>query len=354
MASRHPDNPRSAPTIRDVADAAKVSRATVSRAFGQPNLLSRETVALVRATAERLGYVPNPTARALSTGRAGNIALVVPDITNPFFAAMMRGGQARARDQGYATFIGDSDEAPELEDMLLGKLAGQVEGFILASSRLPSGRILEHARRRPFVLINRDLHNIPRLLVDTGPSYAQAVEHLASLGHRTVAYVAGPTRSWSNRQRYNATVRTARRLGVEVVRIATSRPSFEAGQASTDELVRAGVTAALAFDDVMAQGIMAGLAGRGISVPGDFSIVGCDGILAPTFYPPLTSVEAHCAEAGEQAVDLLVEAMQGNASAGRRIVLATELVIRTTTAVPPPRRHNKRRHTHANINMEQS
>jgi LacI family transcriptional regulator len=359
MTKRDSDGPHNAPTIRHVADAAKVSRATVSRAFGQPNLLSRETVALVRATAERLGYVPNHTARALSTGRAGNIALVVPDITNPFFAAMMRGGQARARDQGYATFIGDSDEAPELEDMLLGKLAGQVDGFILASSRLPSDRILEHAKRRPFVLINRDLPNIPRLLVDTGPSYAQAVEHLASLGHRAIAYVAGPTRSWSNRQRYNATVQTARRLGVEVVRISTSRPSFEAGQASTRELVEAGVTAALAFDDVMAQGIMAGLAARGISVPGHFSIVGCDGILAPTFYPPLTSIEAHCAEAGEQAVDLLIEVMQGNASAGKRIVLATELVIRMTT-VPPPsgakaRRHNGRhRNTHTNVTMEQS
>lgn len=350
MTGRRRNNSSSTPTLSEVADAANVSSATVSRAFGRPELLNRETVERVHSAAARLGYVPNHAARALSTGRVGNIALIVPDITNPFFAAVMRGGQARAREQGYATFIGDSDEAPELEDMLLGKLAGQVEGFILASSRLPSGRILEHARRRPFVLINRDLPKIPRLLVDTGPSYARAVELLASLGHRAIAYVAGPTRSWSNRQRHNAVSETAQRLGIQLVRIATSRPSFEAGQAATSELIEAGVTAALAFDDVMAQGIMAGLAACGISVPADFSVVGCDGVLAPTVYPPLTSVAAHCAEAGAQAVDLLVEAMQGKAPANKRIVLSTELVIRMTTASRPAIANNAKERGHTGPN----
>ena len=334
MAARPPPDRRSPPTISHVADEAGVSRATVSRAFGQPHLLSRETVELVRSVADRLGYVPNHTARALSTGRAGNIALVVPDITNAFFASVMRGAQARARDQGYATFLGDSDETPELEDMLLAKLAAQVDGFILVSSRLPEDGILAHAGRRPFVLVNREIASLPCLLIDTGPSYARAVEHLAALGHRSVAYVAGPTLSWSNRERHTAVEETARRLGMSVVRIATSRPSFEAGQACSAELIEAGVTAALAFDDVMAQGIMAGLAGHGLAVPGDFSLIGCDGILATTTYPPLTSVEAHCAAAGAQAVDLLLAVLHGRAPAHASLRLPTELVIRATTAPP--------------------
>ncbi len=325
-------SPRASLNIRDVAKAAGVSPATVSRAYGQPHLLSRETIAHVRQVAERLGYVPNHTARALSTGRAGNIALVVPDITNPFFAALMRGAQARARDRGYATFLGDSDETPELEDMLLGKLAAQVEGFVLASSRLPRERILEHARRRPLVLVNRDVAGLPRVLFDSGPSYARAVEHLAGLGHRTVAYVAGPARSWSNCQRLAAATAAAGRLGLRLVPIATSRPSFEAGQAATDGLIESGATAALAFDDVMAQGIMAGLAGRGRSVPADVSIVGCDGILAPTVYPPLTSVALPCTAAGARAVDLLAEVMAGSVADPPRISLPADLVVRRTTA----------------------
>lgn len=334
MVVRSSRTSHSPPTIRHVADEAKVSRATVSRAFSQPQLLSRETVELVRAVAERLGYVPNHTARALSTGRAGNIALVVPDITNAFFATLMRGAQAKARDQGYATFLGDSDESPELEDILLSRLSAQVEGFILVSSRLPKERILMHAQRRPFVLINRDIAQLPRLLIDTGPSYAAAVELLASLGHRSIAYVAGPSVSWSNRQRRAAVARTAQHLGLSVVRIPTSRPSFEAGQACTDELLGAGVSAALAFDDVTAQGIMAGLGRRGLTVPSDLSLVGCDGVLATTTYPPLTSVETRCADAGERAVDLLLEELQGHPPRSRSIHLPTELIIRATTAAP--------------------
>jgi LacI family transcriptional regulator len=338
MTGRRRNNSSSTPTLSEVADAANVSSATVSRAFGRPELLNRETVERVHSAAARLGYVPNHAARALSTGRVGNIALIVPDITNPFFAAMMRGGQATARECGYATFIGDSDETPELEDMLLTKLSAQVEGFIIASSRLHTKQILEHARRRPCVLVNRDIPGMTRLLVDSGPSYAQALEHLVSLGHRSIAYVAGPAFSWSNRQRYGAVTKAARALGVDIVRVATLRPSFEAGQACVDELVQTGATAALAFDDVMAQGIMSELAARGLSVPGDYSVVGCDGILAPTLYPPLTSITTHCAEAGRQAVELLAAILQGNTLPHQRINLATELVIRATTESPSPLR----------------
>ena len=330
-----PTAPKSVPTISQVAEAARVSRATVSRTFGAPHLLSRDTVARVRAVAEQLGYVPNQTARALSTGRAGNIALVVPDITNAFFAALMRGAQARARQEGYATFLGDSDETPDLEDMLLRKLAAQVEGFVLVSSRLCEERIRDHAGRRSFVLVNRDVAGLPRLLIDTGPRYTEAVDHLAALGHRRIAYVSGPHLSWSNGQRAQAVAEAARRHGIELFEPRTCRPSFEAGQACAPLLLAAEVTAALAFDDVVAQGLMAGLAGRGIAVPGDFSVIGCDGVIAPTIYPPLSSVAVHCASAGEQAVDLLMAVLRGVVPGAPRIELPSELVLRATTARAP-------------------
>ncbi len=324
-------------TIKQVAAEAHVSPATVSRAFSHPHLLSRTTIEHVRAVAERTGYVPNHTARALSTGRTGTIALIVPDITNPFFAALMRGAQARARDQGYATLLGDSDETPELEDLLLGKLAAQVEGFILVSSRLAEAVVRKHAARRPLILVNRDVPRLPRLLVDTGASYARGVEHLAALGHRCIAYVAGPALSWSNRQRALAVRKTAERLGLRATRIATSRPSYEAGLACSDELLRSGATAALTFDDVIAQGIIAALASRGLSVPADFSLIGCDGIVAMTTWPALTSVTIRCAEAGMRATDLLLDVLRGDAKRERCIHFPSELVIRATTASALPR-----------------
>jgi LacI family transcriptional regulator len=321
-------------TIKDVAETAQVSRATVSRVFSQPHLVNRETVALVQAVARRLSYVPNHTARALSTGRAGNIALVLPDITNVFFAALMRGAQATARERGYATFLGDSDEAPEIEDVLLAKLAAQVDGFVLASSRLPKERIFEHAKRRPLVLVNRDIPGLSRLLVDTATTYERAVKYLADLGHRAVAYVAGPRLSWSNRQRHAAVATAAERLGLRLVKVPTARPSFEAGRGCADSLIAANVTAALAYDDIIAQGIITGLAERGYSVPDDISVVGCDGVLAPTISPPLTSVEIPCATAGKLAVELLLDMLSGPARRVQSIRLQTELMIRATTTPP--------------------
>ena len=329
--------PAKLPTIRQVADQSGVSRSTVSRVFGRPDIVNRDTVEKVRTVAKRLGYAPNHVARALSTGRTGNVALIVPDITNPFFSALMRGAQAHARYHGYAMFLGDSDETPEMEDLVLTKLAPQVDGFVLVSSRLPDHCIVKHAARRPLVLVNRDVPRIPRLLIDTGSSYVAAVERLAVLGHQAIAYVAGPVVSWSNRQRERAVIRAAGRLGLTVSRLRATKPTYEAGIACTEALVTTGATAVLAFDDVTAQGIVAGLAIRGLSVPDDFSVVGCDGVLAAMMYPPLTSVTINCAQAGERAIEMLLERLGAVPAEGRRMILPTELVVRASIAAPRTR-----------------
>lgn len=340
--------PSSRPTIRLVAREAGVSQATVSRAFSQPNLLTPPTVDKVLRAAERLGYVPNQVARALSTGRSFNIALILPDVTNPFFSALMRGAQSTARERGYATFLGDSDEADELEDLLLARLAAQVDGFVLASPRLAEDHIRRHAERRPLVVINRDLDGISRVLVDTTAGFARAVDHLADLGHRRIAYVGAPPSSWSNGQRMRAVDAAAAKCKIDVVHVDALRPSHDAGRAAVGQVLEAGATAALAVDDVVAQGMMGGLADRGLAVPADFSLVGCDDVIAATTYPPLTTVTAHCSRAGAEAVELLLDAQpHGPADAARR-VLTGEFIIRGSTGPAPktaaaaPRRRSPR------------
>jgi LacI family transcriptional regulator len=325
------------PTIRLVAREAGVSQATVSRAFSQPGLLTPATVEKVRRTAERLGYVPNQVARALSTGRAGNIALVLPDVANPFFSALMRGAQAQAYKRGYATFLGDTDETDHLEDLLLGKLAGQVDGFVLASPRLDEERIRRHAARRPLVVINRDLEGIGRVLVDTTVGFTAAVRLLADLGHRTIAYVGAPKSSWSSQQRADAVAKAGALHRLAVVQIDAGRPSHAAGKDCVAQLIDAGVTGVLAVDDVVAQGIMAGLAERGLSVPGDVSVTGCDDIIANTTYPPLTTVTAHCMLAGAAAVDLLLDGLTADVPKPQRQVITGELIVRATTSAAPRR-----------------
>jgi LacI family transcriptional regulator len=324
-------------TIGDIAAAAQVSRSTVSRAFTRPQLLSPETVEHVRAVAARLGYVGNQAARALSTGRFGNIAVVVPDIANPFFPPLVRSLQSAAETADLAVFLGDSDESAEREAKLIARLAPQVEGFVLASSRLSEELIRELAATRPVVLVNRDLDGIPRVLIDSTGGMTEAVMLLKKLGHQRIAYLAGPRDSWSDQQRREVLTSAASGLTVEVIEVG--RPSYAAGRDSVSAIVRSGATAAIAFDDVVSQGVLAGLELRGVSVPSDFSLIGCDDTLAALTTPALTSVSAGAATAGTAAAKLLIQLLEDPTA--ECITIATHLVIRATTA-GPARMHNPR------------
>jgi LacI family transcriptional regulator len=320
-----------APTISQVAEAAGVSRATVSHAFTRPDMLRADTVRRVVAIAEKIGYVPNHTARALSTGRYGNVALVVPDVANPFFPPLIRAAQVEAEKLDFCMFLGNSDENPAQEEKLVSRFSTQVEGFILASSRLSDELIRFQAARRPLVLINRDIKGIPRVLMDSGSGVAEAVDHLASLGHKRIAYISGPKNSWSNAQRRAAVRRRAKVHNLKVLTVPAQMASFQTGYFAAPGILDYGATAAVAFDDLMAQGALAGLAARGVEVPTDFSIVGCDDVLGAMTYPPLSSVSNACTEAGRVAVSLLMEMLKTRVVSDVRYVLGTSLVIRKTT-----------------------
>lgn len=323
---------RDVPTISQVAEAAGVSRATVSRAFTRADMLSADTVRRVMAVAKKIGYVPNHTARALSTGRNSNVALVVPDVANPFFPPLIRAAQLEAEKLDFCVFLGNSDENPQQEEKLVSRFAPQVEGFILASSRLSEERIRFQAARRPLVLINRDVKGIPRVLMDSGAGIGEAVDHLASLGHKRIAYISGPNSSWSNTQRRAAVRRRAKVHALQVLIVPGQVASFDTGYAAAPAILHYGATAAVAFDDLMAQGALAGLAARGVAVPADFSVVGCDDVLGAMTYPALSSVSNACPEAGRVAVSLLMEMLKTRVVSDVRYVLGTRLVIRKTTA----------------------
>lgn len=324
--------PRAKPTISQVAEAAGVSRASVSRAFTNPHMLGEATVARILTVAEDIGYVPNRTARALSTGRTGNVALVVPDIANPFFPPLIQAAQSLADKSDFCVFLGSSGEDPAQEDKLLSRFADQIDGMILVSSRLPEDRIRHHADARPLVLVNRDVKGIPRVLIDSGVGVAQAVSHLADLGHRRIVYLGGPSQSWSNRQR-SAAVRKGARAAEMVVETINARvPTHEAGRQAAGAIRETGATAVIAFDDLLAQGVMSGLSELGLSVPGDLSVVGCDDVLGAATYPALTTVSNRSVEAGEQALSLLLDHFRSGALGDVRFMMDTHLVLRATTA----------------------
>lgn len=298
-------------TLADVARAAGVSESTASRAFTRPALIRDETIERIKHHAATLGYAVDPNARALSTGRTHNIALIVPDIANPFFPPMVREVESGADRAGFAVFLGDSDEHAHREKLLIERLAMQVDGFILASSRLPEEEVLELCDRLPTVLVNRDIGGAHRVLVDASVGIREAIDMLAALGHSALAYLAGPAETWADQQRRALVLDAAAASGVGVTVIELGRPSYEAGRECVGPLIASGATAAIAFDDVIAHGVLAGLSLLGLSVPADFSVIGCDDVLAATTLPALTTVSGRSAASGAAALSMLLALIDG-------------------------------------------
>jgi len=318
-------------TIREVAAQAGVSVSTVSRVFSAPNRLSEKTVRRVREIALELNYVPNPVARALITGRSKNLGLVVPDVANPFVTALLKTIQTHARQLGYAVFIANTDEDAGVERELCQQLAFQSHGLIMFAPRMSSAHIRQIATQNRVVIINRPLTDLPCVLIDSAPGTRATVDHLAGLGHHRIAYLPGPARSWANRGRSRAVAGRAAELGLSLVQLGATSARHEQGIAAADEVVRAGVTGVIAFDDLLAFGLIEGLYRHGKSVPEDVSVTGHDDILASIARPPLTTVSGNGRDAGRVAVDILVEANRKVGDIGSTLRLPTELVVREST-----------------------
>jgi DNA-binding LacI/PurR family transcriptional regulator len=312
-----------------------VSPATVSRAFAEPGLVRHETLQRVLAVAEELHYRPSRAARSLKTGKTGNIGVVVPDLGNPFFPAILKGAQARAREADHAVFLADSEENPRLEMELVRAMARQVDGVVICSSRLSEAQLQQLRRDTTLVLLNRRVRGVSAVLLDSAGGMRQAIEHLVALGHQRIAFLGGPAESWSNRERRRGLRASARDKGLEIIEFGPFAPHFEAGQHAADLAVAAEVTAVIAFNDLMALGVLSRLADRGIGVPNEISVVGFDNILmAGMATPQLTTVALPLEQAGRVAIELLLEQLAQPGSGTHEQGLAAQLIVRASTAPP--------------------
>jgi LacI family transcriptional regulator len=330
--------PSRPPTITDVAIAAGVDRSSVSRAFSRPDLLRAETVVAIRAAADRLGYAPNRNARALSTGRHGNIALIVPDIADLAFPPLIRAAQLEAYRAGLCMFIGNSDEDARLEERLIAQFSGQVDGLLLAAPRLSVEAIKAVASQKLTVLINRDIPGLPRILVDSGTGINEALAYLHAQGHRRLVYVGAPRGSWLDKVRRTAVVNAAAKHGLSLDTVLVAASAFyEAGRAAAKDIARSPATAVLAFNDIVALGVIAGLYAAGVGVPGAVSVVSCEEVLGAATTSQLTTVGTRMAEAGKIAVGLLVDAVETSGLSDARYTLDTHLIVRGSSGAAPTR-----------------
>ncbi len=322
------------PTIYDVAQEAGVATSTVSRALSNPERVNARTREHIVEVAERLGYSTNPLARALPSGKTQTLALFVSDITNPHFFGIIRGAEQQARAAGCTLIVGDTEESPELESRNIERLGRSVDGFVIAASRMTDKSIKELSDRHRLTLVSRQVSGVPSAIVDHIDGTRQIIEHLASLGHRSVAYLAGPRRSWLAAQRWRAVQPVVRRFGMSATRLGPFPPAVHGGAAAADAALGSGVTAAIAHNDLLAIGMLRRFAERGVRVPEDISVVGYDDIFGADFCsPPLTTLAGPFEEAGRVAVDLLLSMRDPvrNHPPRRDVVLPSHLAIRGST-----------------------
>ncbi|MGJ6964851.1 LacI family DNA-binding transcriptional regulator [Streptosporangium sp. G11] len=313
-------------TIRDVAHASGVHVSTVSRTFSAPHLVNAETRTRVLAAAEELDYRPNRAARSLKTGRTNNIGLIVADLANPFFPPLIKAAQAAARRQDYHLFVADTGEDPAEEENLVLAFSKQVDGIVLCSPRLSNKALEKLSERVSFVLVNRRIRGLTTVVMDVAHGARAAMEHLVELGHRRVALVAGPAGSWTSGEIRKAVSEIP---GLDTVVIGPNSPTVEGGLAAAPTVAEAGVTGVLAYNDLVAIGLIEGLETLGVEVPGDVSVIGFDDSVTGRLHrPKLTTVAMPTSDAGRMAVDLLIQSMSA------ATVLETHLVVRDSTAPP--------------------
>lgn len=328
----------SSPTIYDIAKLAGVNPSTVSRALNKPGRINAATEEKIRRAAKELNYRVNPMARSLPTGRTKMLAVIVADITNPMFFDAVRGAELAAANNGYTTLIAESQESSTNEATAVERIIPSVDGVVLATTRLSDEEIRTMATSKPVVLMSRRVEGIMDVVPEVGPGITEAVTHLKGLGHTQLAFVSGPTKAWMSRHRWELILNSAIDLGMKIVEISSDSPTFEGGREAF-KLVRAsGATAVIAYNDLMAIGLIKEAQAQGVEVPKDLSIIGFDDIFgAELTTPALSTIKSPLQQAGELAVASLMRVLDGEAVPEQPLSLKTSLVLRESTAKPAGR-----------------
>jgi len=332
-------------SIRDVAQRAGVSIATVSRTVNGISTVAPELAERVWSAVREVGYVPNTQARALVSGRSRLLGLVVSEITNPFFPELIQEFENLAVEQGYEVFIGSTNyDTTRTESLIRRMLQRSVDGVAVMTFGIEEElirKLVERAFPLVFVDAGPDLPNIRLLKVDYGEGIREAVQHLAALGHRQIAFVSGPLKMRSAVARRDGFLKAMAELGLtvpaghQVEGTHTMEGGIKAGERllDLDELP----TAIVCSNDMTAIGVLHGLHRTSHGVPNEVSVVGFDDIhLAQFMLPPLTTVQMSCkllATAAVQALRAGIEPENPH-SQQKEWHIPTHLVVRQSTSFP--------------------
>jgi LacI family transcriptional regulator len=334
--------------LTDVARMAGVHPGTASRALNPAtrDQVSRETSRRVARVAQQLGYFPNPLARGLRTARSYIVGMVVPDVTNPLFPPIVRGAEQVLSEAGYTLVLTDTDNNAATERRQIEQLRARgMDGFIVATARWEDPILDDLADLGiPAVLVNRRSASprLPYVGGDERTGIQLAVDHLVELGHRRIAYLAGPQDTSTGRERSGAftqamqshTLPTSR----QQIRVCSAYTEA-AGAEAARRLLSSGrdFTAIVTGNDLIALGVLAVLAEAGIRCPDQMSVIGFNDLpMVDKLTPPLTTVRLPLAEIGALSARILLATIDGAVPDGQvgQSLLGVQLAVRGTTAPP--------------------
>ncbi len=329
--------------IHDVAAKAGVSAATVSRFINSSGYVGAKTRTKIREAMEALDYVPNSMARSLRTNESMIVALVIPDVTNPFFPTVVRGVDDVASKSDYRLMLFNTDGSKRREENILSVLAQtRVDGVIvIPSETVGDAQITDflEQQRFPIVLVDRviDFPQVDCIMTDHYLGAYQAAQHLCGLGHRRIAHIAGPRRVVSSEERVKGYAAALNDFGIPVDQSLVVHGDFTryTGYGSLDSLMNLpeAPTAVFAANDLMAIGVIERARELGIKVPEDLAVCGFDDIeYASIVSPSLTTVSQETYRLGKLSAQLLLRRIAEPDCEVRRIKLKPNLIVRESAA----------------------
>ena len=332
--------------IREIAKRARVSTATVSRAINRVPTVNPQLAKRVWSVIEELGYYPNTQARALVSGRSRILGLIISEITNPFFPEIVQVFERIAVEHDFEILLTSTGNDPKrMETAVRRMIERRVEGVAIVTFGMEEV-LLEDLKLRKVPLVFADVGPsrslVSNIRIDYQHGIRQAVQHLAALRHRNIAFIAGPSRLKSAETRRLAFIRSMEEIGLEAKTglIVEGNHTIEGGISACAQLLAGPITptAILCSNDMTALGVMRKSYEEGLVIPRDLSVIGFDDIrLAQFVLPALTTVQMSQAELARLAFNALLAEIKRDtpATTGTEYVLTTHLVLRESTHLVP-------------------
>jgi len=332
-------------SIKDIAKQAGVSIATVSRTLSNPDIVSERTRTKVMKAVQQCDYHPNKMGSNLRTKRTGNLVAIIPDITNPFNANLIKAIETTAQQHGYSVLLGDTQNDQQRIDFYASMVdTRQVDGIILFSASLPNAlrNKLDSAQFPPLVNSCEDcqIDSIHKVMINNHSAAVIAVEHLIALGHQHIACITGPVTTPSSVARlagFKQALTTAN-IQINAGFIRLGNYELQSGLLAAEQLLALPQppSAIFCFNDEMAIGAMSSIKAHGLTIPEQISVIGFDDIrFAPYTSPALTTIRQPVELIGQHCTEMLISIINQHPVKPAYIELPVELIIRASTAIAP-------------------